>query len=358
MRDLLDQPWVLSATGGQVPPSLVGVEVPATVPGTVHTDLLAAGLIDDPYLDTVEQEVQWIGRTAWRYATRLQVAPAAPGERVDLVFSGLDTVCDVRLDGHVLGSPSNMHRTHRYDVTSLLAAGGNDLVVDFAGQLDAAEAMSLQQVPRVHTNDHPFNAIRKMACNFGWDWGPDLVTAGIWRDVHVERWHTARLADVRTLVTVEGTTGVVTVHADVVRSPGSPREPLELTAHVDGAATGPVTARTDVTNGHVVLRTEIPDVALWWPRGYGAQPLHDLRIALSTTGAEPEELDHLERRIGFRTVTLDTTPDDRGVPFVAVGQRQADPRQGRQLDPGRLLPAPRRPGPLRARASATPSTPT
>ena len=324
MRTLLDQSWTLTPTGGAVPGDLISLEIPGTVPGCVHTDLLAAARIPDPYLDVNEAGLHWIGRTSWRYSSHLNEAPPAPGERVELVFGGLDTVCEVRLDGRLLGSPRNMHRTHRFDVTSLLRAEGNDLVVDFAGQLDAAEAMSMEQGPRVHTNDHPFNAIRKMACNFGWDWGPDLVTAGIWRPVHVERWHTARLADVRTLVTVCGSgashTGHVEVHAAVVRAPGDAATPLKMTVAVEGAET----VSAAVTNGSMVVAVDVPDVPLWWPRGHGDQPLRDVVVTLSAHGTEgpsgaaggTEELDRHERRVGFRTVTLDTTPDAEGTPFT------------------------------------------
>ena len=339
MRHPVDQPWTLVATGGAVPDLLRGVEVPATVPGVVHTDLLTAGLVPDPYLDENEAALQWVGRTAWRYRTRLHLPAPAPGERVELVFGGLDTVAEVRLDDQVLGTPRNMHRTHRYDVTALLGADGScgdahiehdeseghdehELVVDFAAQLDAAEAMSEAQGPRVHTNEHPFNAVRKMACNFGWDWGPDLVTAGIWRPVHVERWRTARLRTVRPLATVGGTTGRVEVHVEVERDP-SQASPLVLAATVTTPGGTPYVVSVDLgeSGGCGVVTVELPDVALWWPRGYGDQPLYDLAVTLQQ---DESELDRWEGRTGFRTVTLDTGPDEHGTPFVlSVNHRKA-----------------------------------
>jgi len=307
----LSQPWTLSAEGGEVPPELSGVTVTATVPGCVHTDLLDARLIPDPYLDENEAALAWIGRTPWRYATTVLQPPPAGGERIELVFDGLDTVCEVAVSGQRLGSPRNMHRTHRFDITSLVRAEGNDLVVEFAPQLDAAEQASLEQGPRVHTNVHPFNAIRKMACNFGWDWGPDLVTAGIWRPVHVHRWHTARLGDVRTLVTVEGDIGRVEVHVDVVRAPTTSGDAtLRLRAEVGG-----VSAEVSVQRAEAVVTFEVPGVALWWPRGHGDQPLHDLLVTLVHGD---EQLDRRERRIGFRSVALDTSPDEHGTAFTLL----------------------------------------
>ena len=288
--------WTLRALDGPAPQEVVGRAVPATVPGTVHTDLLAAGLIPDPYLDENEAGLQWVGRTSWRYATTLATAAPEDGEHVELVFDGLDTVAEVRLGDHVLGAVQNQHRTYRFDVTDLVQAGETELVVDFAAQLTATEQASVDQQPRVHTNAHPFNAIRKMACNYGWDWGPDLVTAGIWREARVERWRTARLAAVRTLVTVVDGVGRVEVHADVVRDTVA-----TLTIRADCQGRG---VEAEVVGGAATLVVDVPDPALWWPRGYGAQPLSDLRVELLADG---QVVDGRDQRIGFRSVDLDTT---------------------------------------------------
>jgi beta-mannosidase len=300
----LDLAWTLAAGAGGVPQEVAGTTVPATVPGCVHTDLLAAGLISDPYLDRNEAGLAWIGRTTWRYTASLDVEPARDGERIDLVFDGLDTVCTVRLNDTVLGSPRNMHRAHRFDVTELLVASGNELAVDFEAQLDAAERISAQIGPRPHTNLHPFNAVRKMACNFGWDWGPDLVTAGIWRPVHLHRWHSARLGDVRLLATFEGDTGRLEVHPDVVRATD---RPLQLRIRI-----GDDTVVRELGERLVV---DVPGARRWWPRGYGHQPLYDVELALLSGDTV---LDEYHRRTGFRTVALDTTPDEHGTPFTIL----------------------------------------
>ncbi|HEY5420623.1 MAG TPA: glycoside hydrolase family 2 protein, partial [Marmoricola sp.] len=139
--------WTLLALDGPAPQEVVGRAVPATVPGTVHTDLLAAGLIPDPYLDENEAAVQWVGRTSWRYATTLATAVREDGEHVELVFDGLDTVAEVRLGDHVLGAVQNQHRAYRFDVTDLVRAGETELVVDFAAQLTATEQASVDGQP-------------------------------------------------------------------------------------------------------------------------------------------------------------------------------------------------------------------
>ena len=301
-------PWSLVAGVGPVPSAVRGQQVPATVPGTVHTDLLAAGLIPDPYVDQNETRTSWIGRTEWRYRTTV-TCPAggwADDERIDLRFEGLDTVCEVHLNGTHLGSPRNMHRSHRYDVTDLLHEGDNDLVVEFGAQLDAAEQASLDLGPRVHVNDHPYNAVRKMACNFGWDWGPALVTAGVWKPVHVTRWRTARFDGVRVLATLDETMGRLVVHADLATA-----EPDVLARASVRVTVGGVSAQSPA-RPHTVVEAAVPDASVWWPRGYGDQPLHDVVVTLEADGVV---LDTAKRRVGFRNVELDTRPDADGTPF-------------------------------------------
>lgn len=304
--------WRFHALEGPVPPEVAGQRIRASVPGTVHTDLLAAGLIPDPYLDENEQRVQWIGRTGWRYATELDLTRPAPGEHVEIVFAGLDTMCEVRLGGRLLGTPRNMHRTHRFDVTEVVTdlvaeqgAATLELVVDFEPQVTAAEDAADEQGPRVHTNAHPFNAVRKMACNFGWDWGPDLVTSGIWRPVTEQRWVTARLGAVRTLATVRDGVGRLEVHPEVVSDGDGP---LRVRVSCAGRA-----ASVEVVDDHPEVILDVPGVDLWWPRGHGPQPLYGVEVELLRG---TDVVGRHTQRVGFRTVGLDTTPDDRGTPFV------------------------------------------
>ncbi|MEU0489849.1 glycoside hydrolase family 2 protein [Nocardiopsis sp. NPDC006139] len=303
--------WRLTATAGPVPENIAGREIPAAVPGSTHLDLLAAGLIPDPYLDAAEAELAWAHRTDWRYTLTFDADAPADGERVDLVFDGLDTIATVTLNGHVLGTSANMHRSHRFDARAALRAGSNELTVDLRSALAYAEEQRERLGARPHVNAHPYNMVRKMACSFGWDWGPDLQTAGIWKPVRLERWTTARLAGVRPLVTVDPDgTGRVEVHADIERA--GEDTPLVLTATVAGR-TATAALAADAASGTVTV--EVPDADLWWPVGYGDQPLYDLDVTLGRDGAEP---DTAHRRIGFRTVTVDTEPDAHGTPFTVT----------------------------------------
>ncbi|MEU8796445.1 glycoside hydrolase family 2 protein [Spirillospora sp. NPDC048819] len=305
--------WTLRLVGGDVPASaeaLRDAPVPARVPGCTHADLLADGLIPDPYLDRNELEVAWVGRADWRYDTAL---PAVPDgcERVDLVFDGLDTVATVTLDGEPVGTTRNMHRSYRFDVTGKARAGAA-LSVLFTSAYTEAEAHKSRLGARPNAYPEPFNYIRKMACSFGWDWGPTLVTAGIWRPVRLEGWSGARLARVRPLVTVAGGRGRVAAVLDVERTAAGRDRALRATVEIDGR-----TATADIPAGasSATAVLDVPDPALWWPRGYGDQPLYGCRVVLSDAGSGAE-LDVWERRIGFRTVELDQSADAHGTAFT------------------------------------------
>ncbi|TXS52089.1 glycoside hydrolase family 2 protein [Streptomyces sp. t39] len=278
--------------------------LPAVVPGCVHTDLLAADLIPDPFTGLNEKEVAWIGRRDWTYRT--DVAHDSGHERTDLVFEGLDTAARITFGGRDLGTTRNMHRTYRFDATGLTG----ELQVHFTSAYDEAEAVRQVTGSRPNVYPEPSQYIRKMACNFGWDWGPTLVTAGIWRPVRLEHWSTARIASVRPLVTVENGTGRVEIRLAVERTAtGAGRE---LTAHasVDGRR-----AQAAFEGDEAVIRLDVPGARLWWPRGYGEQPLYDLEVSLAADGAE---LDAWQRRIGFRTVELDRSADEHGTGFTLV----------------------------------------
>jgi beta-mannosidase len=276
--------------------------VPATVPGSVHTDLLAAGLIPDPYLDTNETALSWIGHTGWRYTTRFDL-DGPIDERIDLAADGLDTLATITLNGERIGETRNMHRRYRFPVADRLRPGSNELSVEFASPWGPAEQAEAEGLPDVYS---PFTHLRKMACNFGWDWGPALVTSGIWRPIRLERWSLARLASVRPTVSVAHGRGIVRVAVDVERAGDGV---LRVAASVAGAT---ATATLSAADSSAVLEFEVDDPQLWWPAELGPQSLYELTVTLSAD----EPLDSWTRRIGFRSLVLSTTPDDAGIPFV------------------------------------------
>ncbi len=346
MRQLHDG-WTLELVraGDGAPPDRVGRTVAATVPGCVHTDLLAAGLIPDPYLDRNELELSWIGRSDWTYRTTFRVDGPST-ERVDLVCAGLDTVARVTVNGVVVGETANMHRPYRFDLREAVRDGDNELAVTFASVYGYTEQRIAELGVRPAAVPEPINMIRKMACNYGWDWGPTLVTAGIWRAVGIDRWNGARLARVRPLVQVDDDdTGRVELSVDVERSGIGDDPELTLTAEVGGVT---VTGTVAAGSTSAVLRMVVPAVRRWWPHSHGDQPLYDLVVRLATTGEAATGLDVWSHRIGFRTITIDTTPLPNGSRFAIVVNGLAVFARGADWIPDDCFPS--RVGPDRYRA--------
>lgn len=303
--------WTLhleSDPDGLVPAAVRdALPIAATVPGVVHTDLLAAGLIPDPYVDATERELDWIGRVAWRYELGFDAA-RVPGEEAELAFDGLDTVATVELNGVELGRTENQHRRYRFRATPHLRSGGNTLVVRFASAWGFGEAEAVRVGGRMPSQyPGPFNHLRKSACNFGWDWGPALVTAGIWRPVRLERWSVDRLASVRPVLGWSDGVGTIAVAVELA-APAPER--LAVSVEVAGSRRTATIAPGSTT---AAVAFDVPGARRWDVRGYGEAALADLTVGLATS--EGRELDSWNRRVGFRTAALDTRPDSGGSRF-------------------------------------------
>ncbi|MGB7156971.1 MAG: glycoside hydrolase family 2 TIM barrel-domain containing protein [Tepidisphaeraceae bacterium] len=315
IKQSLHDNWTVRAVAdlSEVPAALHGVAVPARVPGCVHTDLMRAGKIVDPYRDLNEFATRWIGHTDWEYRTTFDAdARLFDHERIDLVCDGLDTVATIVLNGQDVAQTQNMHRGYRFDVRSLLRRGSNDLVITFASPVKYAQRMQRELGGRPYCNGPAgaFNFIRKMACNFGWDWGPALPTSGIWRPIRLEGWSLARVEAMRSNVVFEDRAVVHWIDvkleeaADTFYSETCLFDPQgrELVENI----------REPHPEGWQRTGFRIESPQLWWPRGHGDQPLYRVTHEIAATGYE----EIVERRIGLRTVELDTSPDDIGAKFV------------------------------------------
>lgn len=305
----LNRGWTVSCNVAGRPD--LPASIPAAVPGCVHLDLLAKRLIPDPYIDVNEITNDWIGQEDWTY--RCSFDAALDGDRVhELVFGGLDTVATITLNGEEIGRTFNMHRTYRFDVSERLTAGANELSITFRSAYAYGAEMEAHYGYRPNNYPGPGNLMRKMACNFGWDWGPTLVTSGIWKPVQLESWGRARLAETRVSATLVGGDGLVAVHATLARQ-GEP-SPCTLTATIAGEEIA-VTIPPDV--GEISLAIRVPSPQIWWPHHLGAQPLYPLHLELSDN-VSTDLLDTYSKEIGFRSVRLDTSADEHGSAFTFV----------------------------------------
>jgi beta-mannosidase len=161
--------------------------LPATVPGTVHTDLMKNKRIPDPYYRDNETKVQWVSQKDWQYQTTLTVAQQQLSTKyLELVFEGLDTYADVYLNDQLILKADNMFRTWRVDVKPLLKPGKNKLFLQFSSADRKVDSLAKAALPLVRPSENNRHYARKAQYHFGWDWGPKLTTAGIWRKVSLQ----------------------------------------------------------------------------------------------------------------------------------------------------------------------------
>lgn len=286
------------------------------VPGGVHTDLLALGRIPDPFYGDQELAVQWVAESDWEY--RLIFEPTAQlfaEERVMLVCDGLDTLAEVWLNGRSLGKTDNMFRRYRWDVREWLKSGPNELLVRFSSPVAYARARQAERPLRTPSQSIPGGSyLRKAPSQFGWDWGPQLPPIGIWKDVRLEGHSTARIEDVH--VRQHHTAGRVTLKGTVRLERWSTKAlevALVLTAP-DGSQQE-CRKTLEGTTAEATLTLDITNPQLWWPNGYGAQPLYGIEVVLSSEG---KELERRSFRIGLRTVELRQEADRFGTSFTFV----------------------------------------
>ena len=171
----------------------------AAVPGCVHRDLRSSGLIPDPFFGTNELDLQWIEHRDWEYRATFNVSASLLAEEVvELVCEGLDTLATVYVNGRRVAATDNMFITWRWDVKPLLRRGRNELRIVFASIGRALPKTRPEHQPKEFNDSVGRSSVfRKEQCQFGWDWGPRFVTAGIWRDLRLEGWTGNRLESVR-----------------------------------------------------------------------------------------------------------------------------------------------------------------
>ncbi|KFI78009.1 glycoside hydrolase family 2 protein [Bifidobacterium pseudolongum] len=317
--------WTLTAMNPEMAPAelcdpLVS-GIPATVPGEAALDLLNAGLIDDPFDGDNETKQQWIGDIDWRFTCRFDWHDGG-ADRHDLVVYGLDTVATIELNSDPVAQTENCHRSYRFDINGLLHDGANELTVTFMSPVRYSDQAEQRRGYYPHTEHHAFSQIRKPSYTFGWDWGIDVANAGIWREIGIDSWSGVRLAEVRPLVDVSADgTGILNVHVVVERagkgrvmSPmdaHSQQTPVPVHVTLEGYGTMlEADGSVDQGRNETTITIAVPEAKLWWPIGYGDQPLYAVSV---TAGADLQAA--WSGRIGFRTTHVDTRADEVGRPF-------------------------------------------
>jgi len=295
----------------------------ATVPGCVHTDLLAAKRIPDPFYRDNEKRVQWIGELGWTYRRTFQVSDELLKHgHLLLRCEGLDTLATVFINGIEVGKADNMYRLWEFDVKKFLKSATNSVEVKFDSVLPFIRTKDAER--HLPTWQYPGAAyVRKMPCNFGWDWGPTLITCGIWRNISLVGYDTARFEDVQILQDHSQKGQVkLTLNVSAENIASSMLGARIIVTTPDGKILSPLT--TSLAGGKVSAELLIKHPQLWWPAGMGKQPLYTVRTELLDD--DGKLLDVTQKRIGLRTMQVleqtNSTPMQfvvNGVPFFGKG---------------------------------------
>ncbi len=292
--------------------------VSAHVPGCVHLDLLRAGKIPDPFFRDQEKAVKWIEHEDWVYDRSFVVAPELIARRrILLRCEGLDTLAEVSLNRRKLCDTDNMFRIYEWDVTNLLKAGRNTIAIRFRSTLRHGTPLYQRNRLIVSSEAGPEYRVRaffrKEQCNYGWDWGPALVTCGIWRPICLLGFDVARLVGVR-LQQDHSRRGEVSVQVTAGVERAITKGPLVAVASLDYLGKTVAEERVPVPRGgRVRLNLRVRQPKLWWPHGLGEQPLYQLRVRL--LDRDGRVVDEQTRRVGLRTLRLIREADKDGETF-------------------------------------------
>jgi beta-mannosidase len=308
----LNQNWEFSCAEWQKAPGKVGFSVlewqRATVPGHVHLDLAASGIIANPFERLHELGCQWVDEENWHYRTQFEFVHDPRLPRRILRFEGLDTVCRLYLNGKPIGFSDNMFVALEIDVSNELASGPNQLLIEF----DSALRIGRQRRERYFLHEglaptttrfDPRAFVRKSQYMFGWDWGPRLISAGIWRPLALIE-YAMRILDV----------------AIVQRHMSDGTVEIEFQSEFEGSAQiyHFVEGFAEPIRDGETLRIERP--RRWWPSTMGRPDLYRvISVLADSRPRSPSDIDGafdmLEQRIGLRSVELVREPDAHGESF-------------------------------------------
>jgi len=283
------------------------------VPGDIHPTLQEAGRLPDPFLGLNVRKCAWTGHRDWWHRRDFKVPKSFKGDRIELVFDGIDTYSTVYVNGVEVGATSNMFLQYRFDVTEHVRPGETNTVVVGVGatipiieKRDVEKYFACFYTPRVFA--------RKAQCQFSWDWAPHLPALGIWRDVRLEAIKTGVIEDVHVRTRADGelfiqvqldaATQLRNAEIERKRKAGKAASPLKLVFEVtDGAKK--IREAVPVAGRRSFMNVKVPNPKLWWPNGYGKAHLYDYVLTLREGD---KVIDEKTGRFGIRQVELVEEP--------------------------------------------------
>ena len=318
----------LSLNGNWIASGAEFNRIKATVPSCIHTDLLDNGLIEDPYYRDNETSQMWIGETDWTYERTFDVsAELLTHKHVNLVCYGLDTFARITINGKEAAATDNAFRTWEIDVKQYLKADENSISIKFESTSPyIKKKIDERWLTITGLNHHRItgsNYVRKSQCNYGWDWGPMCVTAGIWRDIEIQAYDESKIGDVH--ITQSHAENVVELNVQTALKDyrGAQLKAKVMVTFEDKDVSE---KEYDVTSEISSINIKIEKPNLWWPNNLGEQNLYDVKVELIDENSKV--IDGKNTRLGLRTLILDRHEDKwgesfqfvvNGVPFFAKG---------------------------------------
>ncbi|MDR1639802.1 MAG: hypothetical protein LBT59_08925 [Clostridiales bacterium] len=300
-----------------------GVELPGMLPGCNYVDLIRQGLLEDPFWGENEKKAGSVAEKDWQYSRGFELEKVdLANENVDLVMDGVDTFATVTINGVIATETNNAYRSWRIPIKSVLKEGENSIQIMFRSPLPCMR----NKQAKAPLTGNGVGYIRKPAYHFGWDWGPTLPPVGITGHIGIECFN-ERIDEVR--VSQKHETGAVKVKIEArITGSGAGKARCAMTSP-DGLI---VNKEAEIAMGSVAMEFSLANPRLWWSNGLGAQPLYCLRLELLDSDACV--CDAWDKKIGIRTIELDTSADSwgnafrflvNGVPIFAKGANWIPP---------------------------------
>ena len=286
-----------------------------TVPGTVFTALRNNGLAPDPYYRDNEDAVQELFTKDYEYIKKFQVEDIdLKSDEILLVCEGIDTLSDIYINNNLVAYTENMHRTYKFDVRDYLIAGTNEIrVVIYSAKNYINERAKYSLFPSVLGNTG-VEQLRKAQCSFGWDWGLSLPDMGIWRSIYIECSSISKIENY--YITQKHSANAVTLEIQVNLMTWT-NKPMTLEVEITDPDGDTICKVIDVEAGSKTVRAaiEITNPKLWWPHGYGEQPLYCLKFSLSM---DSQLISSKKANIGLRTIILKREDDEFGQSYEFI----------------------------------------
>ena len=295
----------------------------AEVPGTVHTDLLKHNIIENPFYRLNEHHVQWVDKEDWVYKTSFTISKETlEKEQLEIEFQGIDTYSDIYVNNSKVLSTDNMFRSYKVDVKEYLKEGDNELKVILESPIkkgiekyDAIDYQievsdnDLAKIGKVEGDKKVSVFSRKAGYHFGWDWGPRLVTSGIWRPVILKNWNHFKIEDVFIRQKILKDSAQLSAEIEILSTKELEKSELEISINDTLVVTKEYSLKEGKNKFTVPFTIKNPK--LWWPNGMGKQHLYDINVKMNYKNHSDEK----RNRIGLRTIELLREKDSIGTSF-------------------------------------------